>query len=530
MGKRASREFLTAEFSPKNAFSLDSVVPGSTKIAIWVCGEGHEWRTAVRKVVQGGQRCPYCQNKRCLSGFNDLESQRPELIRYYNSKRNPPASTIQATSNKNVWWICEKGHEWEGRPFMVDLVRGAICPECRAEERSIAIRSPKLIPWLVDKTQSALWASSRESIDLICPIGHRFQESPGVLKNSPKCPYCSGARVLSGFNDLRTFHPELISQWADENPIETVSRQSKLNAQWQCDICGYRWKAFVYNRANGYGACFKCFQKSGSKAQREVSDFVEELGFTPRLNTKSVLPRKLELDIYIPELRIAIEYNGLYWHSTERNNEKTRHFEKWQECEKLGIQLLVVWEDEWRDRRELVKRMLASKLQKSLEPKVFARNTTVVSLTDFEAQAFLDSNYLSGFSQGRAYGLKNEDGSLVAVLVVKNSETKSGHLEVARYATSCNVEDGFSKLLSNVKRTDSPRGIIAFSNNSTGEEDLYRNSGFVCEGSIESDYSYVLRGRRNQKSDFGLKNLEDLEKLHGLPRVYDYGKKRWALS
>lgn len=530
MVKRVSRELLTAEFSPKNAFSLDSVVPGSTKIAIWVCGKGHEWRTAIRKILQSGQRCPYCQNKRCLSGFNDLESQRPDLIRYYDSKRNPPARTIQATSNKSVWWCCEKGHEWEERPFMMDPVRGSICPECRAEERSIAIRSPKLIPWLVDKTQSTLWASSRGPIDLICPLGHRFQESPGSLKNNPKCPYCSGARVLKGFNDLQTLHPELVSQWADETPIETVSRQNKLKAQWQCDVCGYRWKAFVHNRANGYGECFKCFQKSGSKSQREVSDFVEDLGFTPRLNTKSVLPGKLELDIYIPELQIAIEYNGLYWHSTERNNEKTRHFAKWRECEKLGIQLLVVWEDEWRDRRELVKRMLASKLQKSLEPKVFARNTKVISLNTLEAKAFLDSNHLSGFRHGRSYGLKNEDGRLVAVLVVKNSAAKRGYLEIARYATSCNVADGFSKLLSHVKRTDSPRGIIAFSNNSTGEEDLYRNSGFVSDRTLAPDYSYVLHGRRHQKSDFGLKRTEDLEKLHGLTRVYDYGKMRWVFS
>ncbi len=544
MAKRLDRESLTATFSPKNSFELTAVAPGSPKKAIWECQAGHEWETAVRKVVQQGQRCPYCQNKKVLKGFNDLESKRPDLLAFYDYSQNPRPDEIQETHNKPVWWHCPIGHSWEEKPFTLTKRTENYCPECRDTKDSIAVRSKNLLPWLANLEDKNLSASSRSPINLVCPNGHHFEESPGLLKNSPRCYYCEGTKVLAGFNDLATLYPKLALEWNDSTPIETVSRQSSLRADWKCQECGYCWEAFVYNRTSGYGDCFKCSLKTGSKPQRELGNFIESLGFNPSYNKKGLLEGNLEVDIYIPEKKVAIEFNGLYWHSTDKHQDINRHFEKWKSCQAAGIKLIVVWDDEWRENRAVVEKLLAHKLGVSSLETVFARKTSASKLATAEIKAFLNFNHIQGATAGRGYGLKDETGRVVAAMLVRKSSSLKGHLEIVRYATACNVPGGFTKLLAHVKENESPSGFVTFSDNSLSEGELYSNSGFICDKELAPDYSYIVRGKREHKFNYRLKRFEkdprlkfikglserELATVNGLKRAYDYGKKRWILQ
>lgn len=544
MGKALERDKLIAVFSDKNEFLLDSVKPGSPKIAIWECPLGHEWKTAVRKVIQNGQRCPYCQNKKCLVGFNDLESQRPDLLKIYDFERNPDPSTIQATHNHPVHWRCSEGHEWEEKPFWVCRTTADPCPVCKKFKKSIAGSHPEMLSWLLNPEDSETDASSRKTISLKCNEGHIFEESPGVFRKDMCCKFCQGTKVLSGFNDLGTLFPQLADEWDDEAPIETVSVQSSLRAKWKCAKCGYRWEAFVYNRTSGSGECFKCAQKSGSKPQRELGDFVESLGFKPQFNVKSVLPSQKELDIYIPELKIGIEYNGIYWHGTLDEKDKNRHYDKWIECEQAGIKLLVVWSDDWENRQAIVTRMLKSKLGKTSEETVYARNTEIVELSSDEARNFLTVNHIQGYTSGRHYGLRNKSGDPVAVLTVQKYPSMKGYLNIARFATSLHVPGGFTKILSHVEKKEKPRGFVTFSDNSISAGELYSKAGFVNDRVLGADYSYCVKGERVHKFNYRLKRFRNdsqlefveglsesrLATLNGISRVYDYGKKRWIQS
>lgn len=541
MGEDLRRELLKAHFSSKNDFSLDSVKPGSPRAAFWVCDSGHEWKAAVRKVLKSGQRCPYCQNKRCLAGFNDLASQRPDLLPFYDYMKNPDPSTIQATHNKPLSWRCSEGHGWLERPFVVGRSTGELCPSCKTFKRSIEYRAAAMLPWLAKPEDRAVDASSRTPIALKCPAGHEFKESPGIFRKAVRCKFCEGTKVLSGFNDIKTLFPWLAAEWADEVPMETVSAQSSLRAKWKCPSCGYSWEAYVYNRTSGYGECFKCSAKSGSKPQRELSEFIESFGFRPQLNIRTVLASSKELDIYIPELKLAVEFNGVYWHSTLDRKKSTRHYDKWRECEAAGIRLFVVWSDDWKDRRLLVERLLKAELGVRDKSSISAHETVTKPLRSADAFSFLEANHIRGPASGKSYGLFHGD-LLVAVLVARKSSSMPGYVTIVRYAAALSVPGGFMKILDFLEDRESPAGFMALSNNAFCEGSLYEASGFMRDRDLPPNYTYNVKGKRVHRLSYRkarfveepeLKFVEGLSEsrlaeLNGLRRCFDYGQTRWV--
>ena len=115
-----------------NTLNLDpeKLTHGSNKKVWWNCSKGHEWvDTIVHRT--SGRNCPYCSNHLLLKGYNDLATVKPDLIREWNYTKNGTLdpSDIFPKTNKKVWWICEKGHEWEDTPnHRVSRDNG--CPYC----------------------------------------------------------------------------------------------------------------------------------------------------------------------------------------------------------------------------------------------------------------------------------------------------------------------------------------------------------------------------------------------------------------
>lgn len=127
-----ARADLAREWHPeKNRTDVTphTVSPGSHYKAWWRCSRGHEWQAAVSSRVQGAG-CPFCAGKRVLRGFNDLATLRPEIAAQWHSIYNEGLTPQEVTqhSGKKIWWICERGHEWQ---TTVDArSRGAGCPIC----------------------------------------------------------------------------------------------------------------------------------------------------------------------------------------------------------------------------------------------------------------------------------------------------------------------------------------------------------------------------------------------------------------
>lgn len=123
------------EKNDKLGFDPKILTLGSDKKVWWVCNTGHEWQASIGHRSRGC-RCPYCSNKKVLSGYNDLQTVNPTLAKEWNYEKNNGLTPTNVTpsSNKKVWWKCSKGHEWQA--IIGNRHRGNGCPQCYKERKS----------------------------------------------------------------------------------------------------------------------------------------------------------------------------------------------------------------------------------------------------------------------------------------------------------------------------------------------------------------------------------------------------------
>ena len=259
------------------------VMPGSNKKLWWQCEKGHEWQ-ARAYTVKEGCACPYCAGKRPIVGKTDLATTHPHISDMWSSKNKLKPTEVTAGSHKKVWLICEKGHEWEVQVDSVALM-GCGCPYC-AGKRAIpgetdlaTVRPDILMEWDYGKNKispAELMPSSHDKVWWKCERGHSWQSMvfSRTRDQSAGCPYCTGRKVLPGFNDLATLKPKLADQWYQplngELKPEDVTLGSNKKVWWQCSE-GHVWHAFIYARAkkNGTG-CPVC---AGMVKQKRINPF-----------------------------------------------------------------------------------------------------------------------------------------------------------------------------------------------------------------------------------------------------------------
>ncbi len=187
----------------------EQVVCGSSRKVWWRCPLGHQWQAEIHSRVMG-KGCPVCTGKTVLAGENDLQSHAPELAKQWHPEKNGrlKPSQVSVSSNRRVWWRCEKGHEWEA-------------------------------------VISSRTASRSE------------------------CPYCANRKVLPGFNDLKTLEPLVAAQWhptRNEGLEPTmVLPGSRKRVWWQCTD-GHEWKAVIYSRTGAQKCgCPVCAGKTAKR-------------------------------------------------------------------------------------------------------------------------------------------------------------------------------------------------------------------------------------------------------------------------
>lgn len=239
-----------------------------------------------------------------------------------------------------------------------------------------------------------------------------------------------------------------------------------------------------------------------------------------------------ELDIYLPEEKIAIEYCGLYWHSEVFKN-KNYHKIKYNLCEKKGIRLIQIFEDEWLTKKEFIKKSILHKIGKS-QNKIYARKCKIKIVPKQDKKIFLNLNHIQGNCNSSINIGLYHDGILVAIMAfIKEKD----HFLLNRYTTSCHVVGGFSKLLKNFeKRYNNPK-IITFADLRWSNGNLYNKTGFKIDKIIPPDYFWIKGNNRFHKFNFRHSRMKkklnnynsDLSETdnmhnHGFLKIYDAGK------
>lgn len=496
---------IAKEWSPKNKKRADEVSFRAVTPSLWICPEGHEYKTGVRQRTLGGSGCLYCTGQRVISGENDFPTRFPILAKEWDEVKNGDLSMhgLPSTSSTFVWWNCLEN-------------------ESHSYKASITSRT-----------------------------------DPRTQNNG--CAVCDNRTVQAGFNDLSTTHAEVASQWdysKNELTPSEVGRWSGNPAWWIC----HRGHSFLVSpsariRLDGYiSSCAECLARTfSSTAEKEILNLLVALGESVLSNDRSLLG-KSELDMYLPERKVAIEFNGLYWHSLGMNGKtKSYHYDKYKKCQDLGVQLFQIWEDDWKHRKNIVIKSLLNKLSivdesliRSVLPdlefreKEYGRKTTVEEIPFVEAKDFLNENHIQGFASGTHYlSLKNRALEMVACMVLKKNST--GEFEISRYATDRNVIGGFTKILKYAERHLSIEKFVTFSDNCISDGALYRNNGFTLDKTLAPDYNYVVKGKREHKFGYRISKFKqdasllyedgmterELAELNKIKRIYDAGKIRW---
>ena len=258
---------LMAEWNYEKNGDLNPLeIKGSSSLKVWwKCEKGHEWAARIRDRIDGS-RCPYCAGTLPIPGITDLATTHPHLAKEWHPTKNGNLrpSALLPNSNKKVWWMCEKGHEWEAK---------------------IQSRS-----------------------------------------NGTNCPYCAGKKVLKGYNDLATTHPHLAKEWHPTKngtltPFDVIAGSDK-KVWWMCEK-GHEWEAHVKRRSRGTG-CPIC--NSGTKTsfpEQAIYFYLSKLDSKAR--NRELINNEVEVDIYLPSLNIGIEYDGEYFHAGTYEKEQRKN-------------------------------------------------------------------------------------------------------------------------------------------------------------------------------------------------------------
>jgi hypothetical protein len=245
-----------------------------------------------------------------------------------------------------------------------------------------------------------------------------------------------------------------------------------------------------------------------SKKEKELYSFIKKI-FNGNIIQNFKLNNNTEIDIFIPSINLGFEFNGLYWHSDEYKSQHY-HYDKLLLAESNNINLVTIWEDDWDNKKDIIKSIILNKLNKN-STKIYARKTNIKNVNFNEYKLFLNKNHIQGWSQSSInIGLYYND-ELVSLMtfgkkrnILNSSSENKNHYELIRFANSLNttVIGGASKLFNYFIHTYNPEEIISYANLDISKGDLYKRLEFKNMGHTGINYWWVVDGERRHRSNF----------------------------
>lgn len=210
---------------------------GSKKKMPWKCPKGHMYESAIQGRTLAGSGCPVCAGKLVLIGFNDLKTNFPDIAK---EAYGWDPTSITAGARKKLVWKCSDGHVWEA--FVSDRTGNhkSGCPVCSNQKLSEG--SNDLLTLYPDIAKEAFgWdpseqiAGGKKTMDWKCLKGHHYRATIYQRVSSRKqgCPYCANFKVLTGYNDMKTTHPDLARELVDQDASKLIAGTA-MKLKWKC--------------------------------------------------------------------------------------------------------------------------------------------------------------------------------------------------------------------------------------------------------------------------------------------------------
>lgn len=305
----------------------------------------------------------------------------------------------------------------------------------------------------------------------------------------------------------------------------------------KCTLCNNVFNTTHHNPQRISCGCLK----TRSQEENQVVEFInDELGIFNIIQNKIFNDKRdrYELDIYLPDYNIGIELDGLYWHS-ELYKPRLYHKHKTNFFRNIGINIIHVFDYEWKNKKDIVKSIIRSKL--NLGNAIYARKCVVKELSNNDINTFLINNHLQGYvSCSVKLGLYYNESIIACMTFSKSRYSNKYEYELVRFCNKLNTVciGGFSKLLSYFNKKYTPTTIISYCDLRYFDSHSYESNGFKLINITEPNYYYFKQNiiytriacqkhKLNKLLDkFDASKSESENMLNaGFLRIYDCGNK-----
>ena len=477
----------------KYDYSKVEYTNSQTKVCI-ICPEhGEFWQEPAAHVR--GYNCPICaKEKRNKHLRKTTDNFIYNAIKTHGVKYNY-SKVEYINSQTKVCIICPEHGEFFMLP--INHINGQGCPKCAGKcmDTELFISKSREVHGNKYDYSKVEYIDSKTKVCIICPEHGEFWQAPAKHLYGRGCPKCANKKrkdaqtiTYSDFlNKVKKVHNNKY-YYPINNDFDNMHSKIKV-------ICPKHgeFMQLAYDHLAGHG-CPKCAILE-SNAEREIYEYICSLVGSDNVIKKDrkILNGK-EIDIFIPNLNIGFEYNGLKWHSEEFNKDSEYHLSKTEKCVEKGIKLIQIFEDEYQYHKEIVLEKIKYILEKTEnKSKIYARNCTIVEVNNETAKRFLERNHIQGYGKSSICLSAMYNGKIIAVMTFKSF--KNNEWELTRFATDydyicCGVG---SKLFKYFVNMYNPSLVKSFADRrwTLSEDNLYTKMGFELDGILKPDYRYV---------------------------------------
>lgn len=424
-----------------------------------------------------------------------------------------------------------------------------------------------------------VFVNTTTKVTVTCPLHGDFEVTPNNhMKKSEApegrgrgCPHCGAAKRGRRSDPIaagRATADAKIAKFAARFEADSRAVHGDLYDYSRADYRGQRTQVTIVckkhgpfaqtpmkhiDRAQGCPECSHHRSKGEAMLVRFVSIFTE-----PKVRDRSVIAPK-ELDIWLPQHQLAIEYCGEYWHGSDCEKDepfaRRRHVEKYEDCVVAAIRLLTIYESEWLARPYAIKHLIRNAMGKG-RGRIGARECALKSVGNAEAATFFEQYHVQGGEGfGVHYGLYVRDRLVACMRFTLGANDRGSNTNrvwtLTRYATRIAVPGGASRLFRAFVDEHGPEEVKSFSDNRYFDGGMYQRLGFVLDETLAADYQVYhpklgLRPKAAWQRRELPKRIRDLRSVEvydpdrdprserqmtyllGGHRVFDCGKRRWV--
>ncbi len=524
----------------KYDYSKVEYVNITTKVCI-ICPEHGEFWQLPYNHLYNKTGCPECKKQTISKLKNKTTDVFIEEARKIHGDKYDYSKVEYVNNSTKVCIICPEHGEFLVRPN--DHLRGSGCPKCAKNASGSTeqfIEEARKIHGDKYDYSKVEYVNNSTKVCIICPEHGEFWQTPKNHKKGQGCSIC-------GYKKRSQNNTYTLEEFIDKaNKIHNHKydySKSKIEEDGKIKITCKKHGDFVQNRHDhllGCG-CPVC-GKTISIGEEELSKFIkEELNIEIKKRERDTI-KPYELDLLLSSFKTAIEFDGLIWHSEKYKYDKNYHLLKTEKCDKNGLRLIHVFEDEWKDKQQIVKSMITNLVSKT-NNKIYARNCQVKKVSTKIKNEFLDKNHIQGkCNSSCAYGLFYKDELVSLMTFGKPRQQKKYNTdyentwELMRFCNKLytNVIGGASKLLSYFVKEKKPNKIITYADRRWSKGNMYFKLGFKHTHNSKPNYFYVINGKRENRFKFRKCNLvkqgynmdkseHEIMLERGIYRIYDCG-------